>query len=73
MQAKDTNKLTDESIRQMPLFILSPDDNNDLVALDIAVKKQKPYNFQLMIDLLKDYQDVCTSKMILRSFQEMMS
>lgn len=57
----------------MPLFILSPDDNQQLVAMQIAIKHQKPTNFEYMISLLKDFPSICTSKMMLPNFNEMIS
>jgi ankyrin repeat protein len=51
----------------MPLVILHPDDNGD-TALEIALKKQRPKCFELMIDMLEDYQEFFISKMMLNSF-----
>jgi hypothetical protein len=38
MKAKEANQLNDLSIKQMPLFILGPDDKNKHTALEIAIK-----------------------------------
>ena len=57
-----------ESIIQMPLLLLSPDDKYHNVALDIAIHAKKPLNFSFMIDLLKDFNDLCMSRMMLGSF-----
>jgi len=37
MQALDADEFDQESIRQMPLLILSPDDRMGKVALDLAI------------------------------------
>jgi len=67
------NKLTDQSIKEMPLFILSPDDNTYYISLDLAIKSQKPNNFEIMVDMLKEFDDICSSKMMLGSVKEMMT
>ena len=57
----------------MPLFILSPDDNTYYISLDLAIKSQKPNNFEIMVDMLKDFDDICSSKMMLGSVKEMVT
>lgn len=59
--------ITDESTRLMPLYILSPDDKHHLTALDTAILRDKPGNFELMVAMLKDFSDVCSSKMMLNN------
>jgi hypothetical protein len=54
----------------MPLVILNPDENGD-TALELALKKQRPKCFELMIDLLEDYESFFLSKMMLNSFPQM--
>jgi len=54
-------------------MILSPDDQYGLVAVDIAIETNKPISFELMIDMLKNFHDVCSSKMMIRNFNEMLS
>lgn len=51
--AHEDNLLTRQD-ENMPLVILHPDDNGD-TALEIALKKQRPKCFELMIDMLEDY------------------
>jgi hypothetical protein len=68
MEAKDQGKIEDDSIRLMPLFILNPDDNYHYSALDIAIKQQKPNNFEMMVAMLKGFHEICSSKMMLSNF-----
>lgn len=59
--------------RDIPLLLLSPDDKKRTVASEIAIKKKKPNNFELMIDMIKSFNDVCSSKLLIRNFGEMIS
>ena len=54
-------------------MILSPDDINGSVATDIALEQNKPISFELMIDMVKNFNDVCSSKMMIKNFNEMLS
>ena len=55
----------------MSLFLLSPDDRNFNNALDIAIMEEKPANFERMIDMVKDFDDICVSRCLLNTFPEM--
>lgn len=72
MRAKETNQITDNSIAQMPLFILSPDEKR-YGALEIAILQKKPSTFEMMVAMLRDFGDICSSKMMLSNFQNMIS
>jgi hypothetical protein len=54
-------------------MILSPDDTFGSVAVDIALEKNKPISFELMIDMVKSFNDVCSSKMMIKNFDKMLS
>jgi hypothetical protein len=54
-------------------MILSPDDKFNKVAVDIAFDFNKPIIFELMIDMVKNFDDVCSSKMMIRNFDKMLS
>ena len=45
----------------VPLIMLHPDKDGK-TALDLAIDNQMPRSFELMIDLLSDYRDLCLSK-----------
>jgi hypothetical protein len=51
----------------MPLVLLQPDIDGK-TALDIAIEKERPKSFELMIDLLETFDEFCLSKMMLKSF-----
>jgi len=57
----------------MPLFILCPDDKKQFKAMQLAIKHQKPTNFEYMVSMLKDFDHICSSKMMLGNFNEMMT
>ena len=46
--------------------ILNP-DNNGKTALYLAVASQSLSSFECMVDMLKDFPDICVSKMMLKS------
>jgi hypothetical protein len=69
--AKEDHLLTQQD-QNMPLVILNPDENGD-TALELALKKQRPKCFELMIDLLEDYESFFLSKMMLNSFPQMIN
>jgi len=56
--------------RNMPLVILNPDAKG-MTALDWALKRNRPKSFELMINLLEPFDNVCLSKMMLSSFPSM--
>ena len=57
----------------MPLFILSLDDYKRNSALEIAIMQKKPATFEMMVAMLRDFQDICSSKMMLSNFKNMIS
>lgn len=72
LTAKESNALDDNvSLREMPLFLLSPDDHDFDNALDIAIEEDKPANFERMIDMVKEFDDICVSRCLLNTFPEM--
>ena len=70
-QAREDGLLTfaDEN---MPLVILNPDRNGH-TALDIALKRQRPRSFEVMINMLEHFDHFCLSKMMLTCLPEMIS
>jgi hypothetical protein len=68
MMAKESNNFHEESIKLMPLLILSPDDEKMLGALEIAIMQKKPQTFEKMVAMLRDFSDICSSKMMLSNF-----
>ena len=73
IKAKREGKMIDESLKQMPLMILSPDDESHYVALDIAIMEQRPKNFEILVNLVKEFDEVSSSKIMFNSFSKMMS
>lgn len=57
----------------MPLFILCPEDEMNYVGTQLAIKNQKPNNFEMMISMLQNFHEVCSSKMMLGNFEEMVT
>ena len=55
----------------MPLLLLSPDDRQFKNALEITITVDKPANFERMIDMVKDFQDICLSRCLLSTFPSM--
>ena len=70
--AVENNMIQDESTRLMPLYILSPDDKHHMTALDAALMRDKPGNFEMMVAMLKDFSEICSSKMMLNNFDVML-
>jgi len=56
----------------MPLVLLHPDENGD-TALDMALKLQRPKSFELMIDILGNFENMFLSKMMLKSLPRMIN
>lgn len=73
MQAKEQDLFENDSQTDMPLFILCPDDKKQFKAMQLAIKHQKPTNFEYMVSMLKDFDHICSSKMMLGNFNEMMT
>ena len=48
-------KLSTKARKDVPLLILSPDYKTHKVAIECAIKNQKPNNFEMMIDMLTDF------------------
>ena len=71
MLLQHENNFESKIQRDIPLLLLSPDDKNGTVASEIAIKKKKPNNFELMIDMIKSFNDVCISKLLIQNFSEM--
>jgi hypothetical protein len=63
---------SDDPARLVPLYLLSPDDKHHMTALDAALLREKPANFELMVGMLKDFSDICSSKMMLNNFETML-
>jgi len=53
--AQKENTLKSKSRKDVPLLILSPDERTHKVAIECAIKNQKPNNFEMMIDMLTDF------------------
>jgi len=73
MHKHHLNLFKNRNERDIPLLLLSPDDKKNIVATEIALSKKKPNNFELMIDLCKDFNDVCTSKLLVKNITEMLA
>jgi len=56
----------------MPLVLLAPDKDQN-TALEIALRMQRPRCFELMIDMLVNFDACFLSKMMLNSLPEMIS
>ena len=63
-----------------PLYKIESNDqegnpiNIDLggkTALDVALSVERPYSFELMVDMLEDFDNFCLSKMMLKTFPNM--
>ena len=57
----------------MPLFILSHEDRDNYVGTQLALQNKKPNNFEMMISMLQDFHEVCSSKQMLGNFNEMIA
>lgn len=57
----------------MPLVCLYPSygKKGGNTALDVALSEERPYSFELMIDMLEDFDNFCLSKMMLTTFPNM--
>ena len=55
------------------MIILSPDDRSHQVAVDCAFAKNQTFIFELMIDMVKGFDDVCSSKLMINNFDKMLS
>jgi hypothetical protein len=56
----------------VPLLCLGLDDEMQKNALEIALIEQKPGNLEMMVDMLKEFNDICSSKLMLRNFKELL-
>ena len=54
------------SDKMLPLQILNP-NNEGRTALYLAIQSQSPKSFELMIESLTGFKDICTTKMMLKS------
>jgi hypothetical protein len=54
--------------RNLPLLILFPDDNSK-TALEASLDNQSPKSFYVMLDMLRDFGDICITKCMLNSFK----
>ena len=57
----------------MPLLILGLDDIDRYSALQIAINSKKPITFEMMVGMLKDFDEICSSKMMLGNFTSLMN
>ena len=71
MHKNHLNLFKNRNERDIPLLLLSPDDEKSIVATEITISKQMPNNFEIMINLCKEFDDVCTTKMVLKNIGEM--
>ena len=55
---------------KVPLIMLLPDKDGK-TALDLSMDNQRPRSFEMMIDLLVDFPDMCLSKALMSSTQQM--
>ena len=73
MEIQHDDTFKDKNQKDIALMILSPDDTHRKVAVDIAFDFNKTIIFELMIDMVKNFNDVCSSKMMIRNFDKMLS
>ena len=52
--------------KTLPLQILAP-DTDEKTAMTLSLEKQHPRSFEIMIEMLKGFQDKCLTKMMLDS------
>jgi hypothetical protein len=69
-QAKEDGSLLEEE-KFMPLVLLNPDFNGK-TALELAVEYQRPKPFELMINLLSQFDEFCFSKMMITILPKML-
>jgi len=55
----------DPSLVSVPLLLLNNYNKDGKMALELALKGKKPQNFEMMIDMVKDFEDMCLSKQML--------
>lgn len=72
-KAQEDETISEVSIKNMPLFILGLDDVDRYSALQIAIKSKKPITFEMMVGMLKNFDDICSSKMMLGNFTSLMN
>jgi len=72
LNSKADKVLTPEQLN-MPLVCLYPSygKKGGNTALDVALSEERPYSFELMIDMLEDFDNFCLSKMMLTTFPNM--
>jgi hypothetical protein len=51
-QAREQGHFEEDSIKMMPLFILSHEDRDNYVGTQLALQHKKPNNFEMMISML---------------------
>jgi hypothetical protein len=71
MNLKDNNILSQDD-KYMPLVLLNPDYNGK-TAIELAVDRQRPKPFELMINLLAQFDDLCFTKMMMNCLPKMLS
>ena len=68
----EEDKLLTKFNEYMPLAILHPNENN-MTALENSLKEQRPRCFELMLEMLCNYEHQFLSKMMLESMPEMIA
>ena len=66
---REDGTIRDDEVK-VPLVMLLPDKDGK-TALDLSIDNQRPRSFEMMVDLLADFQDMCLSKAMLSSMQQM--
>ena len=70
MALKQNNMLT-QAVKYIPLVLLNPDYNGK-TALELAVELHRPKTFELMLNLLAQFDEFCFSKMMLTVMPKML-
>lgn len=65
MREQDIRKL-DHTDRTLALQILNPDPD-DKTALKLAIEQQSPRSFEVMVEMLKGFPELCLSRMMLKA------